>query len=398
VTATAPLITVPALAMPASMPAQAYFERPGPAALILGSFFALTLPMAAVELLQLDARITWLYIWLFGMTHFVITLTIYCQSANLKHFLSSRRTVITFLVVPALIFITFDLIHALRISAVWPLAALVFFGAVRLFDFFHLNRQTFGVLQMFKGRTKVKYPAALRAWENRLAYASTALLMTTFASGGVCPLLQAGGALSLADVTPLAGGMIAASITVMQCVWIALALAVVGTFAKIASLHQSIVRANPGRNCHNAFAYIALQAASAAMAAFYFPLYIAALAMHYVEYHVLMMPRCLNAKLDEQSAVDRAYDKLRRHAWVFYGVIVVLAGIVSAGAFVGMNAAMGTPISDFSSPIPALMMIAIFDGIFVFHYFVEMYIWKFSDPHFRAMLNGLYFSPAAKST
>jgi hypothetical protein len=42
------------------------------------------------------------------------------------------------------------------------------------------------------------------------------------------------------------------------------------------------------------------------------------------------------------------------------------------------------------------VLIALFDGIFVFHYFVEMFIWKFSDPHFRKMLAGLYFTPAPK--
>ena len=61
-----------------------------------------------------------------------------------------------------------------------------------------------------------------------------------------------------------------------------------------------------------------------------------------------------------------------------------------------MNAAMGAPILDLESPVSYLVLIALFDGIFVFHYFVEMFIWKFSDPHFRKMLAGLYFTPAAK--
>ena len=36
---------------------------------------------------------------------------------------------------------------------------------------------------------------------------------------------------------------------------------------------------------------------------------------------------------------------------------------------------------------------AVFDGLFVFHYFVEMLIWRFSDPFFRKNLTGLYFAP-----
>ena len=36
-------------------------------------------------------------------------------------------------------------------------------------------------------------------------------------------------------------------------------------------------------------------------------------------------------------------------------------------------------------------LVAVFDGIFVFHYFVEMFIWKFSEPHYRQTLGPLYF-------
>ena len=34
----------------------------------------------------------------------------------------------------------------------------------------------------------------------------------------------------------------------------------------------------------------------------------------------------------------------------------------------------------------------VFDGLFVFHYLVEMFIWRFSDPHVRRSLAGLYFA------
>jgi hypothetical protein len=40
-----------------------------------------------------------------------------------------------------------------------------------------------------------------------------------------------------------------------------------------------------------------------------------------------------------------------------------------------------------------LMLITLFDGIFVFHYFLECFIWKFSDPHYRQTLGPLYFAP-----
>ena len=37
-------------------------------------------------------------------------------------------------------------------------------------------------------------------------------------------------------------------------------------------------------------------------------------------------------------------------------------------------------------------LVALFNGLFVFHYFVEMFIWKFSEPHYRQTLGPLYFA------
>ena len=41
-------------------------------------------------------------------------------------------------------------------------------------------------------------------------------------------------------------------------------------------------------------------------------------------------------------------------------------------------------------------MLAMFNGLFVMHYFVEAFIWKFSDPFYRKSLMPLYFSPSAQ--
>src|SRR5947209_426994 len=141
-----------------SPPAAGFFERPLPAVVILGSFFAVTLPVAALVLLRPDSPLTWVYLWLFGMTHFVLTFTVYLTRDNLRYFTSSRRNVAVFFAVPAVIFVGFDLLHTFRVGVLFPVFALFFWGAIRLFDFAHLNRQTFGVLQLFKGRTGVKFP------------------------------------------------------------------------------------------------------------------------------------------------------------------------------------------------------------------------------------------------
>jgi hypothetical protein len=40
------------------------------------------------------------------------------------------------------------------------------------------------------------------------------------------------------------------------------------------------------------------------------------------------------------------------------------------------------------------VLLALFDGLFVFHYFIEALIWKFRNPFYRATLGPLYFGPA----
>jgi hypothetical protein len=41
------------------------------------------------------------------------------------------------------------------------------------------------------------------------------------------------------------------------------------------------------------------------------------------------------------------------------------------------------------------LLVHVFDGLFLFHYFVEMHLWKFREPYFRNSLAHLYFPRAA---
>ena len=63
-----------------------FFQRPLPCRIILATFPLLTVPLVAAFALTTDHRFLMVYIWLFGLTHFVITLTVYLQSENLRHF------------------------------------------------------------------------------------------------------------------------------------------------------------------------------------------------------------------------------------------------------------------------------------------------------------------------
>src|SRR5438105_1185702 len=91
-TATAPApVSVDVTPPPARPLALGFFDRPGPARLIVGTFAAVTLPLAAVTALRPSGELLWVYIWLFGMTHFVLTLTVYLQWQNLRHFAGTWR-------------------------------------------------------------------------------------------------------------------------------------------------------------------------------------------------------------------------------------------------------------------------------------------------------------------
>jgi hypothetical protein len=118
--------------------------------------------------------------------------------------------------------------------------------------------------------------------------------------------------------------------------------------------------------------------------------------MHYVEYHVLMYPRCFHTPLDPGRRADRLFARLRRSPVVFYGVLLGVAALVTACTWLGMGALIerdgGSPRTSY------LALISLFDGLFVFHYFVESLIWKFSDPHYRQTLGPLYFGPPKGAT
>ena len=103
-----------------------------------------------------------------------------------------------------------------------------------------------------------------------------------------------------------------------------------------------------------------------------------------------MAPRCFRSSLDPSSRIDRAYGRVRSRPVYFYLLVLAAAGIVTLCARAGMGM-MGHDPSSANEPVGYLALIALFDGLFVFHYFVEMFIWRFGDPHFKRELSGLYF-------
>jgi hypothetical protein len=394
----------PAPAAPAVVPAPAltdtpppgpplrpvgFFQKRWPVALILAAFPALALPLAGLTVSATNNLLLWAYLWLFGMTHFVITLALYARSENLRYFASSWRNRLVFFLVPVALIVGFDVYHALRVGALFPGVGLVVLLAVRLADYNHFNRQSFGVLQLFKARTGVKPAPGAKRIENFYFLSLVGLLFVSFLAGGTCPLLQPGGPLTVvAFADPVFEPTLPLAVT--QYAFAALGAAAFGLFACVL---VNLWRAARGRNGFGAaLAYLLAQTAAALMAAVYFPFYLAALAVHYVEYHVLMAPRCLRAKLDPASRLDRAYGAVQSRPVLFYLLVIGVAALVTLCAVAGMGM-MGSSPAAAGEPVGYLALIAVFDGLFLFHYFVEMFVWRFSDPHFRRELGGLYFAP-----
>jgi hypothetical protein len=139
--------------------------------------------------------------------------------------------------------------------------------------------------------------------------------------------------------------------------------------------------------------YFVLQSASAALAVWNTRLWVFSLAMHYVEYHVLMVPRCFHTPLNGASWSDRIFGRLRRNRVLFYGLLLAIAVPITRFTWLGMGALMRA--DEGSGTVGYRLLISVFDGLFVFHYIIESRIWRFGDPFYRRSLVPLYFRKVA---
>ena len=349
-------------------------------ALIFLAFAVLTVPLSVI---QLSAGVPgsvkrWLmvfYLFLVGNTHFAITWALYLNSANLRHFGSTAARKLIYFAVPIAIMIMFFALGVLEIPAEGTAIAIWFFAAVTATDYFHAVRQSFGVLQMFKGRAGPgAFPRSLVRADNLYFLALWILQIITFLNG-----TEKGfdGRFEWSNVPA----------KIMLGVAGALAFVVLRGFAR-AWRTEKIDRGA----VLVALGYFALQSASAWLVVYRSRLYFASLAMHYVEYHVLMVPRCFRAELDPSSGVDRVAAWFRRHKVVFYGAVVLVAAIVSSAPLLSLVGTQVTRDDRFG-----WLLVNLLGGIFVAHYFVEAFVWKFSQPFYRETLTPLYSAVPAQA-
>ena len=207
---------------------------------------------------------------------------------------------------------------------------------IRLADFNHFTRQAFGVLQMFKAATGERYSKRLKVLENWSFKACTILLLTTFLAGGVSPFLQEGGPLTIGTLGWTLGEPLA-PIPVLQMAAAIAAVVFVGLLAGVIVCHRRARQTIDPVWIDKPLAYLLFQSAGALLATIAFPFYLAALAIHYVEYQVLMYPRCFHGPLDETSRVDRFYARLRSSPTIFYSVVLAAAAVATAFCFTSMG-------------------------------------------------------------
>jgi hypothetical protein len=363
-----------AISVSQPVPAPGFFQRDLPAYAILAAFLVLTLPLAILMSYDPDSprirAILLVYIIGLGASHFVLTPTLYLQSSNLRYFNGSWRNRIIYFAIPIAIFLFFDLYATFQIALLFPLVALLVRTGIRVLDFRHFNSQTFGVLQLYKMRSGCKFPDWLKRVESLYYFALALLLLTTFIRGGQFALDN------------LATIVVSATVLVL--------------FAALAAgFALAYRRSANGRDIALPLAYFLFQTGASVLAAYNLAFYGLALAMHYVEYHLLMVPRCFQTTLDPTKPVDRVFGVLRANKFIFYSLLVFLAFMVTVWTvdFTAMLQMIeGMTDTGRSGQSSSLLLFAIFDGLFVFHYFLESFIWRFSEPYYRQTLAPLYFA------
>jgi hypothetical protein len=339
-----------------------YLRRPVVLAPIFLAFPLITLPIAALTLTEREsaaALFTDVFVWALGITHFVVTFAVYLSSKNLAHFKSTPTNRLVYFGVPAVIFLYFSTIWMVDRTA-HPNVEIVrkaVSAIVRVATFLHLGRQSFGVLQMMKGQSGLKFDPQMRKLEQTFFF--------------LMPLLQA-------ETTFLGEDRFARD---HWLVWATLAFA----FVLFVAIIRLGLRAQGDGPRRIPIAYFCVQTCAAVASIIDMRLYLAANATHYAEYHLLMYPRMMRQELGS-SLVDRAMRSLRSSPYVLYGVVLVASTVVSA--FVRNWGGLATLID--AGPKPFGFFFHLLDGIFLFHFFVEAFIWKFGNPYYGAALKGLY--------
>jgi len=350
-----------------------YLQAPQIAIIFL-SFALLTVPLAWLQLTtavppDISRWITLGYVVIFGNTHFAITWALYLNAENLRYFSSSAGRKAVYFLGPPAILVTFWYLGVRQLPSTSTLGFLVFTVLITSVDYFHSVRQAFGVYELFRARTGVAFPSWMPSVDNGYFLALWALQTATVARS---IFTGVPGHFDPAD--PL--------------VRVGLAVAAVLLFFILRNLYAAWQQTGDRAAVVAALVYLALQSASALMVVYRSRLYVASLAMHYVEYHVLMAPRLFQVPLNPAAPADRIAGFFRRYRMAFYMALLLIAGWASAASIFAYS---GMPIAP-TGPRSWWYLVNMFNGIFLAHYFIEAFVWKFGNPFYRETLRPLYFA------
>ena len=326
-----------------------YFERTWPRALIFGSFFAVTAPLIALRFWAPEsALLSQLMVAQavgLGTTHFFVTLAVYLRAANLRYFASSWAQRLRYFGLPLAILASVAFVEALPLRTAAPQLATAFYFAIRFADFFHVGRQHVGMLQIWKRGAQLQ--DWTRSGENAFFVGMALLQWQTHFVGGQFAADQ-----SYAILPACA----------LLLLWLVL----------VAQYLPALARAQTRRSAGIALLYFSLQTLAAAAAVYQTALYLLSLSVHFVEYHVIMAPRSFSS-VDAGEARSKARSRWLQPVLLYAGLVGVVL------LFEQRNQVAATSLSTRA-------LVHAFDGIFLLHYVLDAFLWKFRNPYYRQHL------------
>lgn len=342
-------------------PDRPLFQRPHVIALLAATFLLIAAPFGLLIEFGADPEILrpiqWTYWSTLGLGHFYITFVLYLQARNRRYFTSSSENFMIYFIIPGAFFIytglsrTFEFWGNTKALGVAAGIATI----VRCLDFNHFAGQTFGVLQIVKSHSRAVFRTSQRHLE-RLFLLSAGVLQveTQFISGGRIDLSN-----TLVLLTASLAFVFFAGVSIRFL--------------------GALARQGSNRGIWIPFGYFLAQASCTIGAAIDIRLYGPALAIHYVEYHLLITQRMMHAELDRNRWSDRALLLFLKKP----GFLAAAAMVFSVFMYTifTRKAGMG-PIFD-QLPTTLQFTYNMSNGIFFMHYFVESFVWKFKNPFYR---------------
>lgn len=364
---------------------QNFLMRFGVLELIIGSFAFLTVPLLAASFFASEEQlatvkfIATLYFVCFGASHFFVTFAVYFDRDNLRFFLSDPKHIVLYFVLPACIMAVVFSIYQFQPWNTWalviPFALPLFELTIRAADFLHVQRQSYGVLQLLKGSTGIKFSAISKTLEK--------LFFPLMATAGWLTFAKTFRGNPDKRLHPFVDSPYFRVLENEWLFWGILTVAISIFLIAVWNLVQARGREGTLKQRYSPAVYFLLQSSAVTMAVINTNLYVLGLAMHYVEYHVLVFQRSFKAggsmfRSEKRTTAGRV--------GTIIAFLAVLVGVTWLFAYVPKFAsANGSPVT--------MSMNNMFLTVIVFHFYIDALIWRFRQPFYRETLGPVYFAP-----